>query len=56
MKELGKKQWLIADGYMSNTENGDYVSHEAVCVLSLTDETANINITVYFEDNLIRFK
>ena len=50
MKELGKKQWLIADGYMSNTENGDYVSHEAVCVLNLTDETANINITVYFED------
>ena len=50
MNVLGKKQWLIADGYMSNTKNGDYVSHEAVCVLNLNDETAIISITVYFED------
>ena len=47
---MGKKTWLIADGYMSNTKNGDYVSHEAVCVLNLSDEKAIINITVYFED------
>ena len=50
MTNLGKKQWLIADGYMSDTKNGALVSHEAVCVLNLSDETANINITVYFED------
>ena len=35
---------------MSDTKNGDFVSHEAVCVLNLSDETAKINITVYFED------
>ena len=50
MREFGKKEWLIADGYMSDTKNGDFVSHEAVCVLNLSDKTANINITVYFED------
>lgn len=50
MNNLGKKQWLIADGYMSDTKNGDFVSHEAVCVLNLSNETANINITIYFED------
>lgn len=50
MKDFGKKQWLIPDGYMSDTKNGDFVSHEAVCVLNLNDETASINITVYFED------
>ena len=50
MKDFGKKQWLIADGYMSDTESGEYVSHEAVCVLNLTDESAEIKITVYFED------
>ena len=50
MSNLGKKQWLIADGYMSDTKNGEYVSHEAVCVLNLCDEDANIEITVYFED------
>lgn len=50
MSDFGKKEWLIADGYMSDTKNGDFVSHEAVCVLNLSKETANIKITVYFED------
>lgn len=47
---IGKKQWLIADGYMSDTQKGKYVSHEAVCVLNLSETEAEINITVYFED------
>lgn len=47
---IGKKIWTIADGYMSNTQKGDYVSHEAVCVLNLSDEEAVVNISVYFED------
>lgn len=46
----GKKTWVIADGFMSNTATENYVSHEAVCVLNLTEETAKIHITVYFED------
>ena len=28
MKDFGKKQWLIADGYMSDTESGGYVNYE----------------------------
>lgn len=47
---LGKNTWLIADGYMSDTVKGDFVSHEAVCVLNLSGETAHINITLYFEN------
>lgn len=47
---LGKKTWLIADGYMSDTVKGDYVSHEAVCVLNLSGETAHVELTLYFED------
>lgn len=47
---LGKKTWLIADGYMSNTAKGEFVSHEAVCVLNLSGETAHIDLTLYFED------
>lgn len=50
MTKTGKNCWLIADGYMSDTKNGDYVSHEAVCVLNLNENDATINITVYFED------
>lgn len=46
----GKNTWIIADGYMSNTQNEKNVSHEAVCVLNLSGKTANIEITVYFED------
>ena len=46
----GKTEWIIADGYMSDTENGGYVSHEAICVLNLSGSIAHISITVYFED------
>ncbi len=46
----GKTEWIIADGFMSNTVSGDYVSHEAVCALNLTDADAHIELTVYFED------
>ena len=49
-KVFGKTQWLVADGYMSNTEKGGYVSHEAICVLNLSGTRANICITIYFED------
>ena len=47
---LGKNIWTIADGYMSDTTKGEFVSHEAVCVLNLSGSDANINITVFFED------
>lgn len=47
---LGKKTWIIPDGFMSDSATEKYVSHEAVCVLNLSDEKAEINITVYFED------
>lgn len=47
---FGKKTWLIPDGYLSDTVTDDYVSHEAVCVLNLSGETAHINLTLYFED------
>lgn len=47
---IGKTRWLIPDGYMSDTEKGDFVSHEAVCVLNLSGEAAHISLTLYFED------
>jgi len=50
MEHLGKKQWVIPDGYMSDSQNGNLVSHEAVCVLNLTDIEAKIVITIFFED------
>lgn len=47
---LGKNTWMIADGYMSDTKKGEFVSHEAICVLNLSGDDANINITIYFEN------
>ena len=46
----GKKQWIIADGYLPKKSHGDFVSHEAVCVLNLNQQKAKIEITIYFED------
>lgn len=46
----GKKTWFIADGYMSDTVKGEFVSHEAVCVLNISGKTAHIDLTIYFED------
>lgn len=47
---IGKKVWAIADGFMSNTSNGGYDSHEAVCVLNVSGETAKIKLSIYFQD------
>ncbi len=46
----GKTIWTIGDGFMSDTKNGGYESHEAVCVLNVSGKSANVKITVYFED------
>ncbi len=49
-KSLEKKTWVIADGYLPEKSNGDFISHESVCVLNTGNETAKIIITIYFED------
>lgn len=45
-------QWYIPDGYWNSksTPGGDFVSHEAVCVLNATNEDAHVSLTLYFED------
>lgn len=48
---IGKKMWAFADLFWPKVDNGqDYVSHEAICVLNLSDQTANIDLAFYFED------
>lgn len=47
---IGKKIWAIGDGFMPYTQNGNYKSHEAICVLNTSDQDAHIQITIYFED------
>ncbi|GMA61196.1 sensory rhodopsin transducer [Alicyclobacillus fastidiosus] len=47
---MGKTTWVIPDGFLPTKSLGEQPSHEAVCVLNLTDEHATINMTFYFED------
>ena len=47
---LGKCEWLIPDAFYPVKDHGDYVSHEAVCVLNTGKEDAEIRFTLYFED------
>lgn len=47
---IGKTLWVIPDGYMNDTSNGKFVSHEAICVLNLSEQNASIKLTIYFED------
>lgn len=43
-------QKFLPDCYWPSSKNGSYVSHEAVCILNVTDRSAHIRITLYFED------
>ncbi|MBM7570072.1 sensory rhodopsin transducer [Aquibacillus albus] len=47
---IGKKKWIIPDGFLQPISTGDQISHEAVCVLNVEEEEAEIKMTFYFED------
>lgn len=49
-KAVGKKIWIISDGFLPEKSNGNFVSHESVCVLNTGEQDARIHISVYFED------
>ena len=47
---IGKREWAVGDGFMNPTRNGEFSSHEAICVVNLSGKTAHIKLTVYFEN------
>ena len=50
-KSAGSKNWYIPDAFYPVKSNGEYPSHESICVLNTGDTDANIEITLYFEDS-----
>lgn len=48
--EIGKKIWVIAEGYISSSNyRTPYLhSHETACILNATDKDAHVEITIYF--------
>lgn len=50
-QQIGKKTWLIPDLYWpADTHGNVYVSHEAICVLNVSRQPAQIQITLLYED------
>jgi hypothetical protein len=50
---IGRKIWAIAEGYIPKQSHGPapvMTSHEACCILNASDKTAQVSITVFFED------
>ncbi len=53
MKEIGRKVWAIAEGYIPSeglTDERSLKSHETACILNPNDQDAAIAITIFFSD------
>lgn len=49
----GRRTWAIPEGYIpgrSFSQDPALVSHEACCILNAGDKTAEVELTLYFED------
>ena len=52
-KAIGKKIWVIAEGYIPSYGTGkepEFTSHETACILNTSDEDAQVEIMLYFTD------
>lgn len=50
---MGKKRWAIAEGYIPTYSHGtgpELISHEAACILNVSDIDAHILLTIFFSD------
>lgn len=53
MRALGKKTWVIAEGYIPEYGTGkepEFTSHETACILNTSNEDAQVELTIYFSD------
>jgi len=56
-KGIGKKDWIIPDGYIPQLTDNDssnlngYLSHECACIVNTGAKDAHISLTIYFEDS-----
>ncbi len=51
MEHLGKKTWVIAEGYIPAYGNGpqpQFTSHETACILNTGKTTAEVEIYIFF--------
>jgi hypothetical protein len=53
MNVIGKKYWVIAEGYIPAQSTGpapEMTSHETACILNAGHEDAHIEITIFYTD------
>lgn len=53
MDTIGKKLWVIPGGFIPEESHGhepDFVSSDQMAILNTTDQEAELEITIYFED------
>lgn len=51
--DIGKKVWVIAEGYLPATSRGpapEMTSHETACLLNANDEDVRVDITLFYAD------
>ncbi|HEY5296970.1 MAG TPA: sensory rhodopsin transducer [Verrucomicrobiae bacterium] len=50
---VGHKRWVIAEGWIPPTSHGPepaMLSHETACMLNVSDQDANVEITIFYAD------
>ena len=53
MEALGKKKWVIAEGYIPKESTGkapEFISHETACILNTSDKPAEVEVFIFFSD------
>src|SRR4051812_27586632 len=53
MEALGKKIWIIPEGYIPKESSGqgrEMLSHETACILNTSDDVAHLKIYIYFSN------
>ena len=53
MQTIGKKRWVIAEGYIPGASTGSgraFESHETACILNAGERDAEVRITLFFAD------
>jgi hypothetical protein len=50
---VGYRRWVIPEGWIPKTSHGPepaMLSHEAACMLNVSDQDANVEITIFYSD------
>lgn len=50
MTTAGKRRWFVPDGYLPAESSHGVESHEAACILNVSEHDAHVAFTFYFED------